>query len=486
MRARSLLIAASVAILAAGADGVQAAASQQQPSAVSTSATSQQRALLDRYCVTCHNERLQTAELMLDRMDVANVSAGAEVWEKVVRKLRASAMPPVGRPRPEKTVYDGFVSWLEGALDREAAAQPDPGRTTTYHRLNRTEYQNAVRDLLAVEIDAASMLPGDDAAFGFDNIGQLLSVSPDLMDAYLSAANKISRLAVGDPALRLGSASYGVSKYLLQHDRMSEDLPFGSRGGVAIRHHFPYDGEYVFNIRFGGRTNLPQVVELRVDGARAAEMMTAGRDNQDPAEKGAVEARVAVKAGPRVVGVSFVQQMLEPETRYPQYYPWGHSAVFATTTGGRLVRCATLASIVLSPVVAGFVTRGQERYPIFTEEHLDRAMNTLGLAFALVTASVERNDAAEAKDLLARSREQLAPTIMFWKNRNRDDAIEMLEETLRKMDDLDAGLSADPVDPERAQRLARTVDAACETCHARNREQDPVTRTYRVKRELVQ
>ena len=152
----------------------------------------------------------------------------------------------------------------------------------------------------------------------------------------------------------------------------------------------------------------------------------------------------------------------------------------------RLVGCATLVSIVVSSVVGGFVTRGQECYPIFTEEHLDRAMKTLGLAFALVTASVEMNDPAEAKDFLARSREQLSPTIMFWRSRNRDDAIEMLKETLRKMDDLDALLSADSMDPQSSQRLAHEVDAACEICHARNREQDPVTGSYRVKQELVQ
>jgi mono/diheme cytochrome c family protein len=240
-RGVSFLISGCLAVIAAVSG--DAAAGPQQPSGAATPSASPQRALLNRYCVTCHNQKLKTAGLTLDTMDVTNVSAGAEVWEKVVRKLRASAMPPVGRPRPDQATYDGFASWLETELDRAAAAKPNPGRTATFHRLNRTEYQNAVRDLLAVEIDAASLLPGDDAAFGFDNIGELLSVSPDLLDAYLSAASKISRLAIGDPAMALGSASYSLSKYLLQSDRMSEDLPFGSRGGVAMRHYFPYDGE---------------------------------------------------------------------------------------------------------------------------------------------------------------------------------------------------------------------------------------------------
>ncbi len=319
-----------MAVLAAAFGSAAAAGTQQASGAPSVSP---QRALLDRYCVTCHNERLQTAGLTLDRMDVANVSAGAEVWEKVVRKLRAGAMPPVGRPRPDKATHDGFVSWLETELDRAAVAMPNPGRTATFHRLNRTEYENVVRDLLAIEVDAASLLPGDDAAFGFDNIGGLLSVSPDLLDRYLSAAGRVSRLAVGDPAVALGSASYSVSKKLHQDDRMSEDLPFGSRGGAAIRHYFPYDGEYVIRIRFNGTSRSPQAVELRVDDARVAEWTTVGRSGLDPEGKGAVEARVAVKAGPRVVGVSFVKQTLEFETRFPQYYPWGHSAVFGTTVG---------------------------------------------------------------------------------------------------------------------------------------------------------
>ena len=161
-------------------------------------------------------------------------------------------MPPVGRPRPDAAAYTRFASRIEDELDRAAAAKPNPGRTASFHRLNRVEYQNAVRDILGLDIDVASLLPGDDAAFGFDNIGEMLTVSPDLLDRYLSAANKITRLAVGDPSLQLGSATYQVSEYLLQDDRMSDDLPFGSRGGAAVRHYFPYTGEYVLKIRFAG------------------------------------------------------------------------------------------------------------------------------------------------------------------------------------------------------------------------------------------
>lgn len=290
--------------------------------------------LLNRYCVSCHNDRLKTADLSLQAIDVDNVGRHAETWEKVLRKVRAGAMPPIGRPRPDATAYVRLISWLESELDHASSVKPNPGRTPSFHRLNRLEYQNAVRDILGLEIDAAALLPGDDAAFGFDNIGEMLTVSPDLLDRYLSAANKISRLAVGDASLQLGSATYQVSQYLLQNDRMSDDLPFGSRGGTAVRHYFPYSGEYVFKIRFAGESRAPEAVELRIDGTRVAELLTSGRNNfEDPADVGAVQARVAVKAGPRLVGVSFKKNTLMAETRFPQYFPWGNSATFATNTG---------------------------------------------------------------------------------------------------------------------------------------------------------
>jgi mono/diheme cytochrome c family protein len=301
--------------------------------AAPSSLSGEHAAVIKRYCVTCHNSRLKTAGLMLDSLDIANVGPAAETWEKVLRKLRATAMPPVGSPRPDRATYASLSSFLESELDRAASTHPNAGRTAVYHRLNRTEYQNAVRDILGLDIDVAGLLPGDDAAFGFDNIGEMLTVSPDLLDGHLSAANKISRLAIGDAALALGSATYPVSKYLLQSDRMSEQLPFGSRGGIAVRHYFPSDGDYVIKVRFQGVSRPPQPVEIRVDGTRVASLVTAGRDLEDTTDKGAVETRVSVKAGPRVVGVSFLKPILPGETRYPLFYPWGNSATFGTNVG---------------------------------------------------------------------------------------------------------------------------------------------------------
>jgi hypothetical protein len=269
---------------------------------------------------------------MLDTLDLSGIGDRAEAWEKVARKLRSRSMPPAGRPRPDNDTYDRVAAWLETELDRGAALHPNPGRAAV-HRLNRTEYQNVIRDLLALDVDVSALLPGDDAAYGFDNIAELLKVSPDLLDGYLAAANKISRLAVGDKALSLGSAAYTVSQFSLQNDRTSEELPFGSRGGAAVHHFFPYDGEYVVRIRVGGNANPPASIEVRVDGSREAVLQTTGRGETDPAERGAVEARMAVRAGPRIVGASLVKHTLEPESRYPQFYPWGNSATFATNVG---------------------------------------------------------------------------------------------------------------------------------------------------------
>ena len=237
-----------IGITLAGVGYLQSA--RQEPSSPVTPPVSPYRTVLNRYCVTCHNEKLRTAGLTLDKMDVGNPSEGAETREKVVRKLRADAMPPAGMPRPDKATYDSFATFLETELDRSAAAKLHPGRPAV-HRLNRAEYAGAMRDLLAIDTDASdvpSLLPPDDSGYGFDNIGDVLSVSPMLLERYLSAARKMTRLAMGDATIRPDFETYDVSRFLLQDDRASEALPFGSRGGIAIRHYFPLDGEYIIRI----------------------------------------------------------------------------------------------------------------------------------------------------------------------------------------------------------------------------------------------
>src|SRR5689334_4617998 len=173
-------------------------AAPQTSSVPTESDASKYRAVVTRYCIGCHNEKLKTAGLMLDKMNFANISEGGEVWEKVIRKLRAEAMPPAGMPRPDKSTYQDFASYLESELDRASAAKPNPGRPSAVHRLNRAEYANAIRDLFGLEIDATSLLPADDSNYGFDNIADALSVSPMLLERYISAAGKIVREAVGD------------------------------------------------------------------------------------------------------------------------------------------------------------------------------------------------------------------------------------------------------------------------------------------------
>ncbi len=281
--------------------GVAAAgAAWAQPPAGSPAEAASARAVLDRYCVACHNARTLTAGLALDAVDPARVADHAEVWEKVLRKLRTRTMPPAPRPRPDAESYAALVAYFETALDRAAEAAPDPGRPAL-QRLNRAEYVNAVRDLLALEVDGQALLPADESGYGFDNIGDVLTVSPGLLDRYLLAAAKISRLAVGDPTLRPTTALYRTSPLLAQDGRVSEDLPFGSRGGLAVRHHFPLDAEYVIRVALRGRSRAGHALEIRLDRERVARF--------DLGERAPLEVRVPVAAGTRLLGVSFVEAL---------------------------------------------------------------------------------------------------------------------------------------------------------------------------------
>jgi mono/diheme cytochrome c family protein len=308
-------------------------------------------AVLQQYCFTCHNERLKTADLDLSGFDVKDPGASAEVWEKVARKLRTGQMPPAGRQRPDAAFYEAFPAYLETALDRAADAKPNPGRPTV-HRLNRLEYTNAVRDLLAVDVDAAALLPADDAGRTFDNIAEILSVSPLLVEKYLSAARKISRLAIGERSVHAFTAEYDVSRRLVQDDRMSEDLPFGSRGGLAIQHDFPLDGEYVIKVRLQRNNDNyvkgmgePHQLDVRLDGSRI-KLFSVGGEHKgrsapvysfinkdyrgDPEQEAyetidadaGLEVRFQAKAGTRVVTVNFLKDAYAAEGVFmpPQYY----------------------------------------------------------------------------------------------------------------------------------------------------------------------
>ena len=294
--------------------------------------TSGYRQVLNQYCVVCHNQQLRAAGLALDTVDLGKVPEGAQVWEKVLDKLQAEAMPPDGMPRPEPAFYHGLASYLETTLDRAAVLKPQPGRVAI-HRLNRAEYTNAVRDLLATEIDGESLLPVDDSGYGFDNIADVLSVSPMLLTRYMAAAGKVARLAIGDPEVRPNLESYDVPFLLTQDDRMGEDLPFGSRGGIAIRHNFPRDGEYVIKIRLQRAgiehdrqiigLSTPHQLDIRLDGERiklatvggqaSGKKKAFGYDSAARTSDSDAEVRFPVKAGTRLVGVNFVNDDWERE-----------------------------------------------------------------------------------------------------------------------------------------------------------------------------
>ncbi len=298
-------------------------------------------ALLNRYCVNCHNEKLRTAGLILDTVDVEHVAQDSALWEKVLQKLRTQAMPPAGVPRPDQAGYRAFTAYLVAALDSSWAASPNPGRPGI-HRLNRAEYANAVRDLLAVDVDAKALLPPDDSSYGFDNIGDILTVSPLLMERYLAAARTISRMAVGSLDVQPTEITYHVPRYYMQEDRPNENLPFGSRGGASIQHNFPLDAEYTFRLRLKrsydgsiilGLLTKPHHIEVSIDSA-IVKVLTAGGAGVElgptlqpsalgagnstgkvvpPADAG-LEFRVHVSAGPHLVGVSFPREYVsKPE-----------------------------------------------------------------------------------------------------------------------------------------------------------------------------
>ena len=299
------------------------------------------RELFDRYCVTCHNERLRTAGLLLDRLDVSRVHANAETLEKVVRKLRSGQMPPAGRPRPDAETIDAFAGALEAALDHAAAADPDPGRVAS-RRLNRLEYVNAVADLLDLEVDGEALLPSDMAGFGFDNNADVLSITPALMSRYIAAATRISRVAVGSPDNRPVMQVYKVG-YERRDVRRSEDMPFATHGGLAVRHTFPLDGEYRFAIRLKRNETIETIdgiaedehqIELRIDHALVRRFPIGGRfPGPDPGMLIAVpeddaagqrlheyrmtadhelEVRVQVNAGTRLVSAGFTDSAPSP------------------------------------------------------------------------------------------------------------------------------------------------------------------------------
>ena len=344
---RRRFTAALVVVCAVWAAGSYRAVRAQRPASPQPPAPGLDTAtVINKYCISCHSERLRTAGVVLQGVDPENPGGNTELWERVAAKLRAGSMPPAGSPRPEPATYDAVAGRLEAALDRAWAAAPNPGRINAVHRLNRTQYKNAIRDLLALDVDVATLLPGDETADGsFDNFADVLTISTAHLERYLSVARQVTRQAIGLPPASAGLQRFEIPLHVVQDDRQSEDLPFGSRGGMAIRYHFPVNGEYLIKLRLRRQyqdyimgMGWPQQIDVRLDG-RLLKRFTIGGNapgrpaassyagDGEPGFAGAPEweafmqitgdadlqLRVPIEAGTRTVGVSFVRQLFEPE-----------------------------------------------------------------------------------------------------------------------------------------------------------------------------
>jgi mono/diheme cytochrome c family protein len=346
--ARGAVFALCLGAYLTALSGVQSSA-QQPTSAPASAAVPQAQAVINKYCISCHSERLKTAGLVLQGLDATHPETRPEVWEKVAVRLRAGSMPPVNIPRPDRATYDAVATFLEKELDRAWLARPNPGRINAVHRLNRTQYSNAVRDLFALDpesFDVAALLPGDETADGsFDNFADVLTISTAHLERYMSAARQVSRLATGLPPGSPGLQTFEIPLHVMQEDRQSEDLPFGSRGGMALSYVFPVDGEYLIKIRLRRQyqdyimgMGWPQQLDVRLDGKLLKRFTVGGNAPGTPAaasyagdgEPGfagapeweefmqltgdaGLELRVQVAAGPRTIGVSFVRELWEPE-----------------------------------------------------------------------------------------------------------------------------------------------------------------------------
>jgi len=332
---RGILTACVVWIASIGVAMPRASAPQASASDASSTIAAADRGVVDKYCVTCHNQRLKTSGLALDTAELSDVAAHPEVWEKVIRKVGAGMMPPAGVPRPDDAAKRTLISRLEGVLDNAAKARPNPGRPLV-HRLNRAEYANAIRDLLAVELDVSSMLPPDDSSGGFDNNADVLGLSPVLLESYLTAAERITALAIGDPKAPPMGELFRVRQDESQ-DRHIEGLPLGTVGGILIPTTLPLDGEYQFQVRLF-RTNLGTMrgleyahqLEISVNGERV-HLASFGGDNEITASSdnptitgddvdGRFTVRVPLKAGPAQIGVAFVEKTHALNTRRLQSY----------------------------------------------------------------------------------------------------------------------------------------------------------------------
>ena len=378
---RGLMAAAAACFIAGVALNVQSSAPAYAQAAQAGDAVAANKATVQKYCASCHNEKVKSGGLALTTLDLARAAEHADEWEQVIRKVRTGAMPPAGRPRPDKATAENLVTYLETELDKAALAQPNPGRPALA-RLNRAEYRNAIRDLLALEIDAASMLPNDIAGHGFDNNADALTLSPMLTERYLGAAAKISQMALARPRGVPLPETFFVPTDRNQNVRVSDDLPLGSRGGTAFRYYFPADGEYLFELRpkeggagggFEGITAEPHQLDIAIDGVKMATTILGGPDfvprrgggagapaanaqpdypREDRNKKilAAMTFRIPVKAGSHMVQAyfaskttAFVEDLFDPSLRREPYRDGsGEPRISSVTITGPQPETATI------------------------------------------------------------------------------------------------------------------------------------------------
>src|SRR5262245_32485099 len=319
IRARAL---ASVGMVLGIAALVPAATIQAQNSAPTTAAD--HKAVVQQYCVACHSGPTPFARLDLEKFDFDHFDKGGVIWEKLIRKVRMRAMPPAGMPRPPDAAYEAMVKFMENGRDNHAETTPNPGRPTL-HRLNRTEYRNAVRDLLALDVDVSELLPADDIGYGFDNIGDVLQVSPFLMERYLGASRKISRTAIGDTQMPVAYQTYNVHHGLVQDDRQDENAPIGSRGGTGISHYFPVDGDYEISVSLQRSRDdeylgfeRERKLDIRFDDQRLQLFTLPASEKKiilgsGKAPDADLKVRIPVKAGRHEVGATFLKDTVLKE-----------------------------------------------------------------------------------------------------------------------------------------------------------------------------
>jgi len=370
MRYVLVALAVGAALLSSSSGHLGAAGAPQQ--APSSSPTTPQRALLDQYCVGCHNQRSKTANVMFDTMDLANLSKDATIWERAVRKLRGGMMPPPGARQPDRATVESFATWLENSLDQAAAADPNPGRVAV-HRLNRAEYANAIEDILALRVDPASLLPADDVSDGFDNIASVLKVSPSFLDQYISAARLVTTQALGEPSAKPLGINLPVPPGIDQSVHL-EGLPLGTRGGVLIEHLFPADGEYRFNISglvtggYVGGLEYEHTLIMTIDGTRVFQGKIGGEEDRKAVDQlqargsAAILARfqkiaVSIKAGPHKVGVTFIART----------YAESDNILYSFTPGGGVGRIPRVGGLeVVGPFSPAGVDETRSRRRIFS------------------------------------------------------------------------------------------------------------------------